>query len=72
METNLTKLSNWANCCGAEFDKTVKYHFLYGNKNSMKYFYLRNRKYLLNRFEVNASKFKIVCYSNNWCVTADA
>ena len=31
--TSLTKVSNWENCCGAEFDKTVKYYFLYGNKN---------------------------------------
>ena len=38
--TNLTKVSNWKNCCGAEFDKTVKYHFLYGNKIFIKYFYL--------------------------------
>ena len=38
--TNLTKVSKWRNCCGAEFDKTVKYHFLYGNKNNHEIFFL--------------------------------
>jgi hypothetical protein len=32
VRTDLTKVSKWKNCYSAKFDKSVKYHFLYGNK----------------------------------------